>query len=244
MTDLQNLSSVSYKRSLVIGTLLGDGYSRRVDSVKGIMKAEFVLAHGLGQADFIEWKAAEISRLYGKPLHVNYSQRFNRASCSLTQRRRLRIIHDWFHRGTTKIVSDKIRFMDHPIGLAMLLCDDGSIRKRKKVHQDGTLYYLNPSITIATHGFDKESVEKLLRHIENVAGATGYINPERRWRAGRLAEYNRINFNVENSAALWDYVRDWIPPVPSMMAKFAFAIERFGSSALTNTIGNHVLPIL
>ncbi len=227
MKDLENLDSVSYKRSLVIGTLLGDASSRRRDS-RSNMKAQYAIVHGLAQADFVEWKARELGRAYGKTIKVHYDRARNRASCHLTRGRRLRVIHDWFHRGSQKVITDKIRFMDHPIGLSMLLCDNGSVRKRKKTHRDGTVYYLKPSITIAIHGFDRDSVEKLLRHIEGLCGARGYVNPERRWRAGRLAEYNRINFNAENSQKLWEYTKHWIPRLPSMISKFSYAIECFG----------------
>jgi hypothetical protein len=227
MKDLQNLDSVSYKRSLVIGTLLGDAGSRRVDSRRG-KKAEYAIIHGLGQADLVEWKARELGRLYGKELVVRLDPLRNRASFYISQSGRLRVIHDWFHRNSKKVITEKIRFMDHPIGLAMLLCDDGSIRRRKKTHRDGSIYYLQPSITIATHCFDGDSIENLLHHIGWLCGAHGYINFERRWRTGRLREYYRINFNSENSRKVWDYVKQWIPPVPSMKSKFSFAIERFG----------------
>lgn len=117
--------------------------------------------------------------------------------------------------------------MNHPIGLAILLCDDGSVRKRKKKRKDGTVCYLAPSITIATHNFDEDSFNNLLNHIENLCGAKGYNNPERRVRRGTLRTYNRANFNVENSKILWNYVKDWIPDIPSMRSKFSFALERF-----------------
>jgi hypothetical protein len=225
MKGLQNLDSVSYKRSLVIGTLLGDATSR-LSKVRA--KAEYAIVHDLGQSDLVEWKAREIERLYGKAIKVHYDLTRSRAYIFLYQGQRLRVIHDWFHRNSKKVITDKIRFMDHPVGLAMLLCDDGSIRKRKKSHRDGTVYYLKPSITIATHCFDRDSVETLLRHIERLCGARGYLNPERRWRAGEIREYYRVNFDSENSKKLWDYVKPWIPRVPSMMSKFSYAIERFG----------------
>jgi hypothetical protein len=227
MKDLQNLDSVSYKRSLVIGTLLGDAFSRRRDTLSR-MKASYAIVHSFAQADLVEWKAAEFRRLYGHSLRVYCDPVRNRAYFYFTQGRRLRVIHDWFHRGSTKVVTDKIRFMDHPIGLSMLLCDDGSVLKRKKTHRDGTIYYLKPNVTIATHGFDRDSVEKLLCYIESLCGAQGYINPERRWRAGKRVEYQRVHFNSENSMRLWRYVQLWLPRVPSMMSKFAYAIERFG----------------
>lgn len=227
--DLENLESNPYKRSLVIGTLLGDAHSRQRGG-KTLSKAEFTIAHCLQQADLVEWKAAEIGRLYGKAIKVHYNLNCNRASFHIAQSGRLRIIHRWFHRNHTKVVSGKIRFMDHPIGLSMLLCDDGSILKRKKSRVDGSLYYLSPCITIATHGFDEESVMLLLEWIEIVCGAKGYINPERRLRAGRIMSYPRVRFNVENSLRLWRYVEAWIPPVPSMLAKFSYAIEAFSSN--------------
>ncbi len=118
--------------------------------------------------------------------------------------------------------------MNHPIGLAMLLCDDGSIRRRKKQHKSGKIYILAPSITVATHCFSEEEVTRLLLHIEKMCGARGYINPERRIRNGEKKIYQRINFNAENSRILWNYVSAWIPHIPSMMDKFGFIIERYG----------------
>ena len=111
--------------------------------------------------------------------------------------------------------------MDHPVGLAMLLCDDGSVRKRKKFHKDGSIYYLKPSFTIATHSFSLEEVERFLRHISSTFGIDGIINTERR-------EYYRTNFNVENSMKMWKLVLPYIPQIPSIAAKFAYAYDRFG----------------
>jgi len=228
VTNLNNLDSVPYKRSLVIGTLLGDAYSRQ-RSKATCAKAEFTIAHSLKQADLVEWKATEIGRLYGKVIRVNYNSTANRASFHIAQSGRLRIIHRWFHRNHQKVVSKKIRFMDHPIGLSMLLCDDGSVLRRKKSRPDGSTYYLSPCITIATHGFDRKSVGLLLEWIENLCGAKGYINPERRLRSGQIMDYPRIRFNVENSRCLWNYAGAWIPQVPSMSAKFSFARESFSN---------------
>lgn len=225
---IDNLDSVSYKRSLVIGTLLGDASSRKRSLVRGGLRADYAIVHSLAQADLVQWKARELGRLYGKEINVHIDPVRNRASLYLAQGKRLRVIHDWFHRDSKKVITDKIKFMDHPIGLSMLLCDDGSIRKRKKTHRDGTIYYLKPSITIASHCFDKDSVEKLLSHIKTLCGAEGYINPERRWRQNRLMEYNRINFNSENSRKLWEFIKLWIPPVASMKSKFSYALECFG----------------
>ncbi|MBA3440307.1 MAG: hypothetical protein H0T92_10610 [Pyrinomonadaceae bacterium] len=224
------VQTVSYKRSLVIGMLLGDANSRKRNRHDGVHSVCFTVTHSQNQADLVAWKAAEMAKHYG--VNVNFHHRVFSYSCfstfSFTQRKRLRVIHDWFHRGKRKFISEKIRFMDHPIGLAMLLCDDGSIRRRKKQHRDGTTYYLAPSITIATHCFSEEEVTLLLAQINRMCGAEGYINPERRVVCGDKVVYHRINFNAENSKILWNYVSAWMPCVPSMMNKFEFIIGRYG----------------
>jgi hypothetical protein len=221
---------VSYKRSLVIGMLLGDANSRKRNRLGGVHSVCFTVTHSQSQADLVEWKAAQMAKCYAVNINVHHRvYEYSRHSTfSFTQRKRLRVIHDWFHRDGRKTISEKVKFMDHPVGLAMLLCDDGSIRKRKKQHRDGTLYFMSPSITVATHCFSREEVLLLLDHIKRVCGAEGYINQERRVRRGSEVVYNRINFNAENSKVLWDYVSAWIPRVPSMMKKFEFIIERYG----------------
>lgn len=225
-----NTESVSYKRSLLIGMLLGDASSRRRTRKDGKLRAQFAVYHSHKQLDLVQWKAAEIERLLG--VHVRISQTehggYQKVGFSFTLGKRVRVIHDWFHRGGRKVITPKIRFMDHPIGLAILLCDDGSVRKRKKRHRDGSVYYLKPSITIATHCFSRAEVELLLAHIQSLCGAEGYVNVERRVRQGQLCDYSRINFNVANSKLLWDYVKPWIPKVGSMLAKFEYVIEHYG----------------
>lgn len=227
---VMKVQTVTYKRSFIIGMLLGDASSRKRNKEGGVLSVEFSVLHSQNQADLVEWKARKLETIYATKINVRHhvydDKRF--ATFSTTQKKRLRVIHDWFHRGKRKFISDKIQFMDHPIGLAMLLCDDGSIRRRKKYHRNGDVYYLAPLITIATHCYSEDEVTLLLAHIESLCGAKGYINPERRWRSGKKMIYNRVNFNSENSKILWDYVSPWLPRIPSMMSKFQFIIDRCG----------------
>lgn len=229
--------TVSYKRSLIIGMLIGDAYSRYRAKADGKPAVEFSVLHSQDQKDLAEWKAEKISRNFGLSVKVR-DAKYGDFSCSkfsITQRKRLRVIHDWFHKNNHKVISEKIRFMDHPIGLAMLLCDDGSVRRRKKKHKDGSIYHLAPSITIATHGFSDLEVKLLLQHIGRMSGAEGYINPEKRVRRGEVVVHSRTNFNADNSKILWDCVSAWIPRVPSMMKKFQFIIERYGLNEAADT---------
>lgn len=220
--------AVSYKRSLLIGMILGDAHTRRRS---GKLTTEWTISHNERCADLVTWKRDELVRLFRMKIpniHTGPNGMGRKCLFSFTAGGRPRVVSQWFCKDGHKHLSPKIRFMDHPVGLAVLLCDDGSIRKRKKVHRDGSTYYLKPSITIATHNFLLEEVNRLLDHIASTFGVKGYINPERRWRKGERREYYRSNFNAENSRKLWEIVAPHIPRIPSMNAKFAYAYECFG----------------
>jgi hypothetical protein len=178
----------------------------------------------------VQWKRDEIVRLFGirnPTIYTRPNGQGKKFEFTFTAGRRFRIISQWFRKDGHKYISPKIRFMDHPVGLAVLLCDDGSVRRRKKFHKDGSIYYLKPCITIATHCFSKEEVQRFLLHLSQNFGVVGVINPERRWRKGEIQEYCRTHFNCENSRKLWALAGPFIPKVPSMNAKFAFAREHF-----------------
>src|SRR5262245_22519535 len=104
--------TVSYKRSLIIGMLIGDSYSRRRTKADGKLSVEFSVRHSQEQKDLVEWKAEKISRHFGISVEVRDGKDggFSRSRFSITQRKRLRVIHDWFHKNNSKVISEKIRF--------------------------------------------------------------------------------------------------------------------------------------
>ncbi|MBU0759721.1 MAG: hypothetical protein KKA34_05105 [Candidatus Omnitrophica bacterium] len=230
---MKSNKTVSYKRSFLIGMILGDAHTRKCAKHK--LRVEWIISHCEKYSDLVEWKRDELVKLFGirKPIIHIYrngkkGERFKKSLFSFTAGKRLRIASQWFSRDSRKYITPKIRFMNHPVGLAMLLCDDGSVRKRKKLHKDGSIYYLKPSFTIATHSFSLEEVKRLLTHISSVFGVDGIVNPERRWRGGKRREYYRINFNVENSIKFWKLILPHIPQIPSINTKFSYAYDRFG----------------
>jgi hypothetical protein len=119
--------------------------------------------------------------------------------------------------------------MNHPVGVSMLLCDAGSIRKRKKRHTDGTYYYSAPCIKIAMHAFLYDEIERFLIHIKKSCNAEGSIK--------KRGAYQEVVFNAENSKKLWHYSSLWIPQVPSMLDKFSFIMERYGTQKSDETAG-------
>jgi len=213
-----SIDSVSYKRSWLIGLLLGKSSSKLYkDNDSQKYKAKLIVAERKEHRDFIAWKAQEAQNLLR--IRVDYSA--DPLTFSLVSGRRIRVIHEWFYRDQQKVITPKIRFMDHPIGLAMLLCDVGRVLKRKKYHREGSVYYLKPSIVLMPHCSNSEGTILLVNHIKDLCGASGSLTQGKR--------YPQISFDVENSKQLWFYVKDWIPPVESLKVKFADAIEYYGT---------------
>lgn len=223
MKDVENTDSVSYKRSLLIGMLLGNAHSR-ISALTRRLQAEFFIRQVASQHDLLAWKAKELQRVLAVEIKRVEPQRF----FSFTLGRRGRVIHRWFHRGERKAITPKIRFMDHPIGLAVFLCDAGSVCRRKKRHSEGTCYYARPTLTIAVHAFAESEVALLLAHINVLSGAEGYIKPAPRVRESDVSTRLKIRFNAENSQLIWDTVKRWIPNVASMENKFQAAIQVYG----------------
>jgi len=207
--------------------LLGNASSQLKRTESNQLRAELAVSHTIQYEDLARWKAAEISRLFDTQIKVEVYQ--NKARFSVTKGKRIRVISKWFYRNGRKAVTDKIRFMNHPVGISMLLCDAGSIRKRKKRHTDGTLYYSAPCIIIAMRDFSYDDIERFLIHIKKSCGAEGDTE--------KKGAYQNVIFNAENSKKLWHYVSCRIPEVPSVLEKFSFIIERYGINQSDETAG-------
>ena len=220
MNDPAPLDSVAYKRSLVIGMLLGNATARTERLPSGTLRAELVLKQRLQQLDYLQWKVQELERTYRKSVAILIQQHQNLARCTFVQSGRMRVMSTWFYHGSTKVISEKIRFMNHPIGLAVLLGDLGRVAKRKATHQDGTIYFMAPRITLATESYDHASVVRLLEHVKALCGAQGVLKQR-----GQEAGHQMV-FQAEATSQLWRYAGPWMPPVPSLRAKWAFAYER------------------
>lgn len=237
-----SVSTVSYKRSLIIGMILGKAFSRVIRNGKRL-RAELVVSHSIGEADLVQWKAREISRLFGGNIVPKEDRGRQRVWFSVTRGRRIRVIHKWFHRDGKKAVTDKIRFMDHPIGLAMLICDNGSVKQRKKQHKNGTAYYSAPYISVRMSDprsqtiFSETDIERLLIHIERCAEVQGNVKIREWIRSEKCVRHGQIKFDALNSVALWRCISPWIPDIPCMSERFALMKERYGTSSSDQKAG-------
>jgi len=201
---------VKEKMSFLIGCIIGDCgiYLRKV---KDLWEWDFCHADG----ELIEFKAKIIEAITGKSINIgdkvssttgSVQKRF---TCS-SKNGYLRLVANWF---PFKKITDKIRFMNHPIGLSMLIVDDGSINCAKKKHKDGSIYFLPPKIWLHTCMYSDEECNILIEHIEKLCGAKGNLKKEKH-------KYNLIKFSFYDSKLIWSYIKEYTPTTKKLNYKF------------------------
>lgn len=140
----KNHSLTQIERNIIIGSILGDGSL----SLYGRSKNAYYREHScIKQVPYRKWKAEKSSNLdfrlnerckYPKlssPSHLIYTDLYNK-----------------FYKDRTKILTkENIKLLDHPIGLACLYMDDGSLVISKSYKKNKI--YLYPIIYIYTLNF-------------------------------------------------------------------------------------------
>lgn len=140
-----SLQLTAREKSIIVGTLLGDGYCGYGHSKSKAPR--LVCNHGSKQAEYSEWKASELIRLNAKVKYVKnlgwgeFSARMETASHeSLVE------FHRMFYQDAGKMITPEIlTHIDH-LALAVWVGDDGSL-------QDDYCFH--------TEGFDTRSIDLL-----------------------------------------------------------------------------------
>src|SRR3989344_6547161 len=158
-------SLTQIQRSIVIGSLLGDGYLR---IVPGRRDALLEINHSFSQKEYVDWKYGmlhTICRSGPKMRHGNGSRlayRFNtRQMPELTE------LHGMFYTDGKKNVPSNVQL--NPIMLAVWFMDDGSMCSVDNV-------YLN------TQQFDTDGQEKCRRMLSRMGIETTLNRDKTYWR--------------------------------------------------------------
>lgn len=146
------------ERNIIVGSLLGDG---SLDLSGRSINARY-REHGCdAQMDYRKWKAEQL-----KELDFKFSDRGKYGKVySLSRERFTNLYHMFYIDKVKTLTQENIKLLDHPIGLACLYMDDGSLvitaTKRKNS------IYLSPQLTIYSLNFSKEENIILKDHIKN-----------------------------------------------------------------------------
>jgi hypothetical protein len=180
--------------SIIIGSLLGDGYLR---IVSGRKNALFEVNHSYSQKEYVDWKfnmLNSICRSGPKMRHGNggrVAYRFN-----TRQNNELTGLHRKFYEEGKKVVPKEL-LLD-PISLAVWFMDDGSWCRESDV-------YLN------TQQFCNEDQERCMEMLSRF-GIQSSLNKDK--------TYRRVRFKKSSLSKLWEIITPHI--IPSMKYKLGY----------------------
>ena len=110
------------QRSLIIGTLLGDGYLRIVPKRKNAL---LEINHSFTQKEYVDWKYEILKNISGSPPQIRNGNDDRIAYRFYSkQLPELTILHRLFYKENKKVVPEDITL--DPISLSVWFMDDGS----------------------------------------------------------------------------------------------------------------------
>lgn len=204
-----SLSLSNRQKSIIVGSLLGDGTMRVGERAKN---ANFKVEHGLRQKDLVFWKYQELkSFVFTKP-KISFRFRDNGVKYSKSwwfrtiRHPELTEIYDMFYLGNgfktgRKIIPNNNFFQSYfnTVALAILIMDDGS--------------YNRGIIDISTYSFSLEDIERLRASLQL------NFNLQSKYFKDRNKGY-RMYFNSKNTKALIQIISPHI--ISSMIYKINF----------------------
>lgn len=199
-----------FQKSVIIGTVLGDGYIR---IVPGRQDAFLEINHALSQSDYVQWKYSVLENISAgapkmrKSNGIRQAIRFHtRQSPELTK------LYNRFYSNKTKIIPKDLEL--DAVMLAVWFMDDGSRCRESDV-------YLN------TQQFDTESQAILSRALKRLE-LKATLNKDK--------EYQRIRFLKESVPYLFSIIEPYI--IPSMRYKIGLeSVETTRQSPVSITTG-------
>ena len=213
---LQQVSLSDDCKSIIYGTLLGDGWLQKT---KGYKNARLSIRHSSVQVDYFNWKANRLQEIASPksvqkqaPKETKSTTGFGKQMKLLFQSRacsELSEIYSVTHFNNRLHIQR--RWCNHltPLSLAVWWCDDGSIidNGRKGV--------------LCTDSFDETSVRLLANYLQIVWGIyvhVGAIKRDRKYGNSAKSQYYRLWFGTEE---LKKWLRIIMPhlPVASMLYK-------------------------
>lgn len=180
-----------FQKSVIIGTLLGDGYIR---IIPGRQNAFLEINHALSQREYVMWKYDVLKGIRAGIPKERSGNNLRKAFRFYTkQSKELTSLHLMFYRDKEKIIPEDLAL--DPIMLAVWFMDDGSRCRDSDV-------YLN------TQQFNEESQKTLIRMLSDI-GLEATLNKDK--------QYQRIRFFKKSIPVLFNLIKPYI--IPSMKYK-------------------------
>lgn len=190
-------SLTQLQKSVIIGSILGDGYLRVLPNRKN---AFLEINHSVKAKEYVDWKYSMLKNIVVSPPHERESNKWKKAYRFFTrQHPELTELLKSFYKNKRKIIPKSLEL--DPIVLAVWFMDDGSKTKKGDV-------YLN------SQGFSLKDQKRLIYLIRKM-GIRARINKDKR--------YYRIRILKESIPGLNRIIEPYI--IPSMKYKLTNKVE-------------------
>lgn len=184
-------SLTQLQRSIIIGTLLGDGHLR---IVRGRKNALLEINHGFLQKEYVDWKYSNLANL-SKNGPVIRNSNDNRIAYRFTTRQHTELtdLHNYFYVEGRKIIPHDLKI--DPMMLAVWYMDDGSKCRESDV-------YLN------TQQFSLEDQNQCVLKLKEI-GIESSLNKDKK--------YFRVRIKKSSLPIFWEIITPHV--IPSMYYK-------------------------
>ena len=186
-------SLAEFERSIIIGSLLGDGYMR---IMPGRADAFLEINHSIKAKEYVDYKFEKLKRICnGAPKERTTNEGRVAYRFFTKQSKELSNLYKMFYKNRHKIIPKDLEL--DPISIAIWYMDDGSKSRERDV-------YLN------TQQFSLLDQKKLLDCLRKF-GIKARLNKDKK--------YHRIRILKENIREFMDIIKPYI--IPSMQYKLA-----------------------
>ncbi len=165
------------QKSIIIGSLLGDGYLR---VVPGRKNAFLEINHSISEKDYVDWKHQEFANLVKSPPKARKGKGKRIAYRFFTkQYPEITKLYQKFYQDREKIVPN---LKLNPLIIAVWFMDDGSKSYRT--------YYLN------TQCFDYQSQKRLIQMLKEQYGIESSLNRDKKYYRLRIKQSSAERFKT------------------------------------------------
>ena len=173
------------QKSIIIGSILGDGYLRIVPERKN---AFLEINHSISEKDYVDWKHQELKNLVKSPPKARKGKGKRIAYRFFTkQHPEITKLYQEFYQDREKVIPN---FKLNPLIIAVWFMDDGSKSYRT--------YYLN------TQRFDYQSQQRLIQMLKEQYGIESSLNRDK--------EYYRLRIKQSSAERFKKLIQNYIIP--------------------------------
>ena len=201
-SSYKNYKMTNIERNIIVGSLIGDGTLSMYGRSKN---AHYRESTGPGQREYRLWKVKILKNLDFKtkkdgsiysPSHPMYTDLYNL----------------FYPNGKKTLSKEALSLLNHPIGLACLYMDDGSlVINNYKRNDDITLF---PQILIYSQSFTKDENTLLRNYIQDTFGIEFKLS-KRNDGSGYFLKINKTN----EVYSFINIVKPYVEQIPSMKYK-------------------------